>query len=56
MAGFKRDELLIAKSQNRAVGIGAGLVAFAVAMVLAFLFSSALAGPVAQVTQAANRY
>jgi methyl-accepting chemotaxis protein len=54
IAAFKRDQLLEAKTNNRWAGVWSGLAAAGLALVLAFLFSGALAGPVGQVTQAAR--
>ncbi len=54
VAGFKTDALAQAQRDNQLVGLYSGIFAVVLGILLAFLFSSALAAPVAQVTQAAR--
>ena len=54
VAAFKRDALLEAQRQNITVGLWSALCAGGLALLLAWLFSRALATPVAQLTQAAR--
>jgi methyl-accepting chemotaxis protein len=54
VAAFKKDTLLAAQRENLYAGLLVGVGAALVGLLLAFLFSRALAAPVAQVTQAAR--
>jgi methyl-accepting chemotaxis protein len=54
VAAFKKDALLEAQRQNVTVGLWSALAAGGLGLVLAWLFSRALAEPVAQLTQAAR--
>ncbi|MFL5318268.1 MAG: methyl-accepting chemotaxis protein [Myxococcaceae bacterium] len=54
VAGFNRNALQAAQSENRLVGVWSGLIAVLAGLILAFVFSGALATPVAMVTQAAR--
>lgn len=53
-AGFTNTALEAAQRENQLVGIFSGMIAVLAGLVLAFLFSGALAAPVAMVTQAAR--
>ncbi len=54
IAVFKKDALADAQRKNREVGFISAVAAVAMGLLLAFIFSAALATPVAQVTQAAR--
>ena len=54
VVGFHQEKLAHAQRINQLVGLAALGVAVALGLLLAFIFSGALAGPVAQVTQAAR--
>lgn len=54
VTGFTRTSLQAAQRENVLVGLWSGIIAVFAALVLAFVFSGALATPVAMVTQAAR--
>lgn len=54
VVGFHQEKLVTAQRINQLVGMAALGVAVALGLLLAFIFSGALAAPVAQVTQAAR--